>query len=476
MLFVKIMVFGFIDAASDHAHALAYFHSYALFFLILVIVFVVWLLKMILKFIVFERNLNEYNTYSVTELTRNMIAAQPLSYFIDLAVVSSSSVRETNSLVYDLYYAAHLAFNSRKFFYAHGLQKTLYPDQGLTVNVFSTFPKLVSVSPSFKRYLNAGALISLYKSSSPEEVSVVRTLHEAWHNVAFLFPYERVEIPSYTPYTSVEDYITSQLYISSFTLKLKYASWAKLLGKNDSADFLLKSFNTRALTGFSSEKSKFFYKTYSQFSLPSNVLVNFYGSDVRMFFYLFFQNVRHRKILEWVWTCVPAFILLLLLYPSLILLYCYDRPYITKPYLTFKAIGHQWYWSYEYSDYVTSVNGDLGAHVKFDSYMLHQDDLELGSYRLLEVDRRVVLPMGVCIRLVTTSADVLHSWAVPALGVKIDAVPGRLNQFWIVTDRPGTFYGQCSELCGVNHGFMPIAIETTDLVTYFKALSVDLLA
>lgn len=96
----------------------------------------------------------------------------------------------------------------------------------------------------------------------------------------------------------MEDYITSQLYISSFTLKLKYASWAKLLGNSDSAGFLLKSINTRALTGFSSEKSKFFYKTYSQFSVPSNVLVNFYGSDVRMFFYLFFQNVRHRKILE----------------------------------------------------------------------------------------------------------------------------------------------------------------------------------
>lgn len=127
-----------------------------------------------------------------------------------------------------------------------------------------------------------------------------------------------------------------------------------------------------------------------------------------MFFYLFFQHVRHRKFLEWVWTCVPAFILLVLLYPSLILLYCYDRPYITKPYLTFKALGHQWYWSYEYSDFATSLDV-LGEHIRFDSYLVHQDDLELGGFRLLEVDRRIVLPTGVCIRLVTTSLDVLHS-------------------------------------------------------------------
>lgn len=103
--------------------------------------------------------------------------------------------------------------------------------------------------------------------------------------------------------------------------------------------------------------------------------------------------------------------------------------------------------------------------------MIHEDDLELGAFRLLEVDRRIVLPIGICMRLVTTSSDVLHSWAVPALGVKIDAVPGRLNQFWIVADRPGTFYGQCSELCGVNHGFMPIAVEGAPFLEFFKAIS-----
>jgi len=134
---------------------------------------------MILKFIVFERNLNEHVVYSVTELTRNLVAVPAASYFVDLVIISTSSVREAGSLIYDLYYALLLTFSSKKFFYAHGLQKTLYPDQGLTVNVFPTFPKLVSVSPSFKRYLTAGSLISLYKASAEEELAVVRTLHEA---------------------------------------------------------------------------------------------------------------------------------------------------------------------------------------------------------------------------------------------------------------------------------------------------------
>lgn len=230
------------------------------------------------------------------------------------------------------------------------------------------------------------------------------------------------------------------------------------------------------LFGFAAEKSLFFFKSYSTFFLPFLTLIDFYGSESRMFFYLFFQQVKHRKVLEWVWTCIPALILLIILYPSLILLYCYDRPYITQPYFTFKAIGHQWYWSYEYSDFVTSSREEIGEHIKFESYMLHQDDLEFGTFRLLEVDRRLVLPLGVCLRLITTSSDVLHSWAVPALGVKIDAVPGRLNQFWIVADRPGTFYGQCSEICGVNHGFMPIVVETTDFATFFKAINAGLAA
>lgn len=177
-----------------------------------------------------------------------------------------------------------------------------------------------------------------------------------------------------------------------------------------------------------------FYAFDENTQLPQSLkFLSFYNKDLWSHSFLFFQNVRHRLVLEWVWTFIPTLILLILVIPSLYLLYSYDRPYVTAPYLTFKAIGHQWYWSYEYWDY-THANG---GSVTFDSYMLHEDDLELGQLRLLEVDRRVVLPAGVCIRLLTTSTDVLHSWAVPAFGVKIDSIPGRLNQFWLVLNKPG---------------------------------------
>lgn len=204
--------------------------------------------------------------------------------------------------------------------------------------------------------------------------------------------------------------------------------------------------------------------------LPQSLkFIGFYNQDMWGHSFLFFQNVRHRLVLEWVWTFIPTLILLILVIPSLYLLYSYDRPYVTAPYLTFKAIGHQWYWSYEYWDYTHSNGGSI----TFDSYMIHEDDLELGQLRLLEVDRRVVLPAGVCIRLLTTSTDVLHSWAMPAFGVKIDSIPGRLNQFWLVLNKPGVYYGQCSELCGVNHGFMPIAVEVVFLDQYLDFINLN---
>ena len=128
--------------------------------------------------------------------------------------------------------------------------------------------------------------------------------------------------------------------------------------------------------------------------------------------------------------------------------------------LTIKATGNQWYWSYEYSDY-TSENGES---INFDSYIIPEDDLESGQLRLLEVDNRVVLPVQTHIRVLITSADVLHSWAVPSFGVKVDACPGRLNQTSLFIKRAGTFYGQCREICGVNHGFMRIVVEGVELV------------
>lgn len=126
-----------------------------------------------------------------------------------------------------------------------------------------------------------------------------------------------------------------------------------------------------------------------------------------------------------------------------------------SPTLTIKVVGHQWYWSYEYSDFVT----DSGESIDFDSYMIPESDLELGQFRLLDVDNKLIVPVDCHIRLIVTGADVLHSFAVPSLGLKLDGVPGRLNQVSFLAERPGTFYGQCSEICGIYHGFMPIVVE-----------------
>nr|YP_010960616.1 cytochrome c oxidase subunit II [Uroconger lepturus]WNH38058.1 cytochrome c oxidase subunit II [Uroconger lepturus] len=155
---------------------------------------------------------------------------------------------------------------------------------------------------------------------------------------------------------------------------------------------------------------------------------------------------------EIIWTILPAIILIMIALPSLRILYLMDE--INDPHLTIKVIGHQWYWSYEYTDY-----DDL----TFDSYMIPTQDLTPGQFRLLETDHRMVVPMESPIRVLITAEDVLHSWAVPALGVKMDAVPGRLNQTTFIVARPGIYYGQCSEICGANHSFMPIVIEAVPL-------------
>ena len=153
-------------------------------------------------------------------------------------------------------------------------------------------------------------------------------------------------------------------------------------------------------------------------------------------------------MLEVIWTVVPVIILLVIAVPSFRLLYFTDR--VEDADMTLKAIGHQWYWSYEYPDH-----GDF----TFDALMLEDDELEEGQPRLLATDEAVVLPVGAKIRLLTTADDVIHSWAIPALGVKMDSVPGRVNETWFQINSEGTYYGQCSELCGTLHGFMPIMIE-----------------
>ena len=164
----------------------------------------------------------------------------------------------------------------------------------------------------------------------------------------------------------------------------------------------------------------------------------------------------------------PSLILVLIAVPSFALLYSLDE--VVDPAVTIKAIGHQWYWSYEYSDY----SQESDQSIAFDSYMVPEDDLELGQLRLLDVDNRLVVPANTHIRVIITAADVLHSWAVPSLGVKCDAVPGRLNQIPLFIKREGVFYGQCSELCGANHAFMPIVVEAVSLEDYISWVSTKL--
>jgi cytochrome c oxidase subunit 2 len=164
----------------------------------------------------------------------------------------------------------------------------------------------------------------------------------------------------------------------------------------------------------------------------------------------------HGTLLEVVWTVTPVFILLAIAVPSFALLYSMDE--VIDPTITLKVIGHQWYWSYEYSD--------NNANVNFDSYMVPESDLVFGHPRLLEVDNRVMIPTNTHVRVLITSSDVLHCWAIPSLGVKLDACPGRLNQTSMFIKRDGVFYGQCSEICGINHGFMPIVVQSVSLENY----------
>jgi len=173
----------------------------------------------------------------------------------------------------------------------------------------------------------------------------------------------------------------------------------------------------------------------------------------------------HNTWVELIWTVIPTVILIFIAVPSFALLYAIDE--LHTPKITLKAIGNQWYWSYEFSDYTGEITEDS---IGFDSYMLLEEDLVEGAYRLLEVDERVLLPERTSIRVLVTSLDVIHSWAIPSLGIKMDACPGRLNQVGMYIRRRGVYFGQCSELCGVNHAFMPIVIEAVTLETYQEFL------
>nr|YP_009253531.1 cytochrome c oxidase subunit II [Pyrgus maculatus]AKJ83275.1 cytochrome c oxidase subunit II [Pyrgus maculatus] len=175
---------------------------------------------------------------------------------------------------------------------------------------------------------------------------------------------------------------------------------------------------------------------------------------------LFFNKFINRflleeQLIEMIWTILPAITLIFIALPSLRLLYLLDE--LNNPLITLKSIGHQWYWSYEYSDF---------KNIEFDSYMINFN--ESNNFRLLDVDNRITLPMNNQIRILVTATDVIHSWTVPSLGVKIDANPGRLNQTNFFINRPGIFFGQCSEICGANHSFMPIVIESISIKNFIN--------
>nr|YP_973130.1 cytochrome c oxidase subunit II [Trichophthalma punctata]ABH03669.1 cytochrome c oxidase subunit II [Trichophthalma punctata] len=184
-----------------------------------------------------------------------------------------------------------------------------------------------------------------------------------------------------------------------------------------------------------------------------------------MMILLFFNSFTNRFLLhgqtvELIWTILPTIVLLFIAFPSLRLLYMLDE--INEPVVTLKSIGHQWYWSYEYSDFLD---------IEFDSYMIPTNELNMSSFRLLDVDNRMILPINSQIRVLVTAADVIHSWTIPTLGVKVDGTPGRLNQTNFLINRPGIFFGQCSEICGANHSFMPIVIESVPVNYFIKWIS-----
>nr|QDI93468.1 cytochrome c oxidase subunit II [Pygovepres vaccinicola] len=166
------------------------------------------------------------------------------------------------------------------------------------------------------------------------------------------------------------------------------------------------------------------------------------------------------QTIELIWTILPAVILMFIALPSLKILYLMDE--INNPLMTIKAIGHQWYWSYEYSDM---------KNIEMESYMKPSNSLENNEFRLIDVDNRIILPMNSNIRILVTSSDVIHSWTIPSLGVKIDGTPGRLNQGTLNMNRPGLLYGQCSEICGANHSFMPIVVESISMNQFMNWLN-----
>nr|UZT67513.1 cytochrome c oxidase subunit 2 [Figites sp. ZJUH 20220009] len=202
---------------------------------------------------------------------------------------------------------------------------------------------------------------------------------------------------------------------------------------------------------------------FHDFTLLINLLITvmiLYIMMKIMFNKIISLNIESQMI-EVVWTILPMIVLIFMALPSLKILYLMDEIYL--PEITIKCMGHQWYWSYEYSNFF---------NLNFESYML-KDNLLDSSFRLLDVDNRLVLPMKLQMQFLVGSEDVIHSFAVPSLGCKMDGVPGRLNQMNLMINRPGLFFGQCSEICGANHSFMPIVLESTNLENFLNWVNMN---
>nr|YP_009735130.1 cytochrome c oxidase subunit II [Acropyga kinomurai]QBG38629.1 cytochrome c oxidase subunit II [Acropyga kinomurai] len=172
------------------------------------------------------------------------------------------------------------------------------------------------------------------------------------------------------------------------------------------------------------------------------------------------NNIINRFLLEshsieLIWTILPMLTLIFIAIPSIKILYITDEMHMNK--LTIKAMGHQWYWKYEYSDFM---------NIEFNSFMISPNNMKMNEFRLLDVDNRCILPFNYPIRILTSSMDVIHSWTIPSLGIKMDSTPGRLNQSMLIMNRPGLYFGQCSEICGMNHSFMPIVMESTNFLNF----------
>nr|AHA52549.1 cytochrome c oxidase subunit II [Pambolus sp. QL-2013] len=200
---------------------------------------------------------------------------------------------------------------------------------------------------------------------------------------------------------------------------------------------------------------------FHDFALMILLIIMFFIMYIMIWFCLNLfinKNILHNHLIEVIWTLIPIIILLFMVIPSLKILYIMEE--VINSYLTLKIMGHQWYWSYEFFDF---------KKLEFDSFML--SDLKFKNYfRLLDVDNRLVLPFKLNIRGLVSSFDVIHSWTIPMLGVKVDAIPGRINQLNLFMFRLGLYFGQCSEICGLNHSFMPIVLESVDLKLFINWL------